>query len=530
MSYKHLKTNPSVSKVYQRELTVKYAELLSVERKRQQPNRDQKHMSEYSEAALEPHTIHGQKIKTFAPFKYEFSAFRTITRSQFFVIAIIIFILIFVLLLNIGVFIIIVTTISAFVYVIHFFLVLLLSAIPLTRPIEERLDDTAIRELSEFEWPRYTVLCPLYHEAEVVPQFTEAMRKLEYPPNKLQILFLTEEGDVETRNCIQAMNLSSYFHVITVPNGQPRTKPRACNYGLLQAIGEYIVIYDAEDIPDPLQLKKAVLAFAHNDASTVCVQAKLNFYNVQQNILTRWFTAEYSLLFDLTLPGLQVTKLSIPLGGTSNHFRRETLCKLGAWDAFNVTEDCDLGIRLAYNNLNTIMLDSTTYEEANSQLKNWLRQRSRWMKGYMQTYLVYMRHPFQYVQLKRLREFFSLQLVVGGKAAAYMANGILSILLFVFLYCSWFSRSIHFPSLALYICAVGLIIGNLSYIGAYLIGCIKRRQYKLIKWMLLLPFYVALTSIATFIALYQLIFKPHYWEKTHHGLHLSRQKEHEYLQ
>ena len=172
-----------------------------------------------------------------------------------------------------------------------------------------------------------------------------------------------------------------------------------------------------------------MLTFANHGPNLACVQAKLNFYNPNQNLLTRWFTAEYSLWFDLILPGLQKAHFLLPLGGTSNHFPTQTIRALGGWDAFNVTEDCDLGLRLAWFKLETVVLDSTTYEEANSRTKNWLRQRSRWIKGYMQTYLVHMREPWHYIRHGRIREFLSMQLMIGGKTAVLFINPILWIAL-----------------------------------------------------------------------------------------------------
>src|SRR5256885_321978 len=234
----------------------------------------------------------------------------------------------------------------------------------------------AARAMNEYaDWPSYTILCPLYREARVVPQFARAMMSMDYPVEKLQILLLTEADDADTRNAIRALTLPSHFKIVTVPQGSPRTKPRACNFGLMQAFGQYVVIYDAEDIPEPTQLKKAVLTFANHGPDLACVQAKLNFYNPYQNVLTRWFTAEYSLWFDLILPGLQSAKLSLPLGGTSNHFPTQILRALGGWDAFNVTEDCDLGLRMSRYQMETVGLNSSTYGEANSKFKNWIRQR-----------------------------------------------------------------------------------------------------------------------------------------------------------
>ena len=192
--------------------------------------------------------------------------------------------------------------------------------------------------------------------------------------------------------------------MIIVPQSLPKTKPKACNYGLRQAHGEYVVIYDAEDIPEPDQLKKAYLALRRTvSRSVICAQAKLNFYNSHQNVLTRLFTTEYSLWFDLMLTGLQSARCPIPLGGTSNHFRVRHLRMLQGWDAFNVAEDCDLGIRIAQKDYATVIFNSTTFEEANSNLANWMRQRSRWIKGYMQTYFVHLRSPQALPQHLRYR-------------------------------------------------------------------------------------------------------------------------------
>jgi predicted nucleic acid-binding Zn ribbon protein len=349
------------------------------------------------------------------------------------------------------------------------------------------------------------------------------MLALDYPTDKLQILLLVEEEDGETQRAIQGMQLPSYFELMIVPAGQPRTKPRACNYGLLHTTGDFVVIYDAEDIPESLQLKKAVLAFAHHGPDLACVQAKLNYYNTQQNLLTRWFTVEYSSWFDMTLPGLQKLGVSLPLGGTSNHFRTELLRRVGAWDVFNVTEDCDLGLRLGHYRLRTVMVDSTTYEEANSQVKNWLRQRSRWIKGYMQTYLVHMRHPVAYLHSGCLREFLSLQLAVGGKTAILFVNPLMWMLLAVYiLFRMPVANAYHllYPMPILYMATLCLIFGNFMYIYIHLLGCMKGRHYSLARWALLMPVYWALMSVAAYIALYQLVFKPHYWEKTLHGLHL----------
>lgn len=515
-THSHVATTPTIS-----EQVKSYARWLTADARRNVLRNHQEEISKYIDEASTPVKISGREVSIFAPFSRKYSAQQTITRGQVCVLGLVG--IAGVLGLYFYHMEMVVLTIAAFtvLYFVDLIMNFLLSVRTLKTSAEERIEDTLVNALAGADWPMYTILCPLYREAEVVPQFVKAMSALDYPTEKLQILFLTEKDDNSTRQAIQALHLPPHFTIITVPPGEPRTKPRACNFGLLQARGNYVVIYDAEDIPDPLQLKKAVLAFANQGPETACVQAKLNFYNAEQNLLTRWFTAEYSLWFDLTLPGLQKLGVPLPLGGTSNHFRTHLLRSLGAWDAFNVTEDCDLGLRMAFFGLKTAMLDSTTYEEANSRVKNWIRQRSRWIKGYLQTYLVYMRQPQEYLRKGRLREFFSLQLFVGGKTAVLFVNPIMWALAVIYI----LFRPIDvyhtlFPTPVLYMGTLCLIFGNFFYTYTHLIGCMKRGQFHLVKWTLLIPIYWAMASVAAFMALQQLIFKPHYWEKTQHGLHL----------
>jgi cellulose synthase/poly-beta-1,6-N-acetylglucosamine synthase-like glycosyltransferase len=500
-----------------------YTRLLIEEIQRNVLMKSQEEVEKYNDEAQSTTRVGNRKVCTFAPFRNEYSALKTITPKQGVVLSFVglavIAGLIFFRLNAIVAAIAMITVLYLSDLLLSFFL----SVRTLNLSAEVDIDDSIVFALKDVEWPEYTILCPLYREAEIVPQFVQAMQALDYPKDKLQILFLTEEDDTATREAITDMKLPPHFSIITVPDGQPRTKPRACNYGLLQATGSYVVIYDAEDVPDPLQLKKAVLAFARLGEKIACIQAKLNFYNVEQNLLTRWFTAEYSLWFDLTLPGLQKLGVPLPLGGTSNHFRTHLLRVLGAWDAFNVTEDCDLGLRQAAYGFKTAVLNSTTYEEANSQCKNWIRQRSRWIKGYMQTYLVYMRKPQVYLRPDRLLEFLSLQLFVGGKTAVLLVNPFMWLLLgmYILLHSSTFGLyHILFPAPVLYMGVLCLIFGNFFYTYSHLIGCMKRGYFHLVKWTLLIPIYWAMASIAAFMALQQLILKPHYWEKTQHGLHL----------
>ena len=487
---------------------------------------DHEEVASYVEAALEPVEVGGQQMHPFAPIQRYASARRTFTRPQLVTLAIIAALWVAGLFIfHTGVLVATVALITI-VYVGDLLLTMLLAVRTLGDSPEIRIDDQVVRDLADAPWPAYTILCPLYKEAEIVPQFVQAMGQMDYPVERLQILFLTEESDAETRAAIAALHLPPHFEIVTVPDGQPRTKPRACNYGLLRATGDFVVIYDAEDVPDPLQLKKAVLAFAQHGEDLACVQAKLNFYNPEQNALTRWFTTEYSLWFDLTLPGLQWARTALPLGGTSNHFRASVLRRVGAWDPFNVTEDCDLGLRLAEHRLHTVMLDSTTMEEANSDMRNWVRQRSRWIKGYMQSYLVHMRRPQRYVQQGRLLDFLALQVVVGGRSATLFLNPIMWGLLAVYITLApVVGNFFHalYPAPIFYMSIGCFVFGNFLYVYSYLVACVRRQHYQLMPWVLLVPVYWIMMSVAASVALFQLILKPFYWEKTQHGLHLRHQ-------
>lgn len=389
------------------------------------------------------------------------------------------------------------------------------------------ISDDEIVTVLDHEWPTYTVFCPLYKEYQVVPQFVTAISRLDYPKDKLQIMLLLEENDTETVHYVQNYNLPHYFETVIVPHSMPKTKPKALNYGLLFAKGEYTVIYDAEDIPDPDQLKKVILAFKKADKKLACIQAKLNFYNPHQNFLTKLFAAEYSLWFELVLTGLQSIDAPIPLGGTSNHFRTKDLLSLKGWDSFNVTEDCDLGMRLVKKGYRTAIIDSVTLEEANSDIMNWFRQRSRWIKGYIQTYLQHMRTPEQFISTWKKPHILTFQLVVGGKVLSMIINPLMWVITI-----SYFTLHAHvgvfieqfFPTPVLYMSIISLVIGNFLYMYYYMIGCYRHGHHSLVKYMYLVPLYWLAMSIAAWVAVYTFITDPHYWAKTTHGLHLNNEK------
>lgn len=377
-----------------------------------------------------------------------------------------------------------------------------------------------VAALDDATLPVYTILVPLFREAAVVPQLVRGVHSLDYPMHKLDVRLLCEEEDDETIDAIRSLDLPPHFHLVIVPTSLPQTKPKACNYGLLQATGEITVIYDAEDRAAPDQLKRAIAAFRKSPDTVACIQAKLNYFNSEQNLLTRWFTTEYSMWFDLMLPGLDGADAPIPLGGTSNHFKTAELLRLGAWDPYNVTEDADLGIRLHKAGLSTAVIDSTTYEEANSDLPNWIRQRSRWIKGYFQTYLVHMRNPLRLWKQMGPKGFLSFQLVIGG-TFTFLINPIFWGLTTLFTITQWGVIRELFPGFIFYAAITQLVIGNFVFIYANIAGTIHRGYFRLVRHALFSPIYWGFMSIAAWKGFWQLIVNPFYWEKTEHGLDTS---------
>ena len=377
-------------------------------------------------------------------------------------------------------------------------------------------EDTATRD--DHALPVYTVLVPLYREAAVLPQLMRAIAALDWPKPKLDVRLLLEEDDLDTIRAAHAADLPAYVTIVLVPRAGPRGKPKACNYGLAHARGAYVVIFDAEDIPDPHQLRQAYAALCAGGPQLACVQARLNFYNPNQNMLTRWFTAEYALWFDLFLPGLQRAGAPIPLGGTSNHFRRDILDQVGAWDPFNVTEDADLGIRLHKLGLRTVVLDSTTYEEATSTCGNWIRQRSRWIKGYAQTWLVHMRHPLALWRALGVRGFWGFQLMVGGTCLVLLLNPFYWALTLLWFASYWGWIQWLFPGPVFFLGGIALYLGNFAFTYLTMAGALARGHDRLVKYTLLSPLYWALMSIAAWKGVFQLVYAASYWEKTNHGL------------
>ena len=367
-------------------------------------------------------------------------------------------------------------------------------------------------------WPVYTVLVPLFREAGVVGDLLVSLRALDYPAERLQVLLIVEAADAETRAALACATLDAHIQVLVVPEGEPRTKPRAIQYGLQLARGDFVVVYDAEDAPEPDQLRRA-LAALNNGERLGCVQAQLNIYNSDATWFTRQFTVEYTALFDCILPTLERLRLPVPLGGTSNHFPRAVLDAVGGWDPYNVTEDADLGIRLARAGWHVGVLNSTTWEEAPPSFRIWQGQRTRWLKGWMQTYLVHMRRPRLLWRELGPRRFIGFQVLMGGMILSALVHPWFYLLL---AFDAWHGRLLGVPDgvfgqWLLGIGIVNLIAGYVSAIALGTVAAARRGRLRLAAHALLMPAYWLAISYAAYRALWQLVWAPYYWEKTEHA-------------
>jgi len=371
--------------------------------------------------------------------------------------------------------------------------------------------------------PSYTVMVAAYREAAVIPRMLAALDGLDYPRDRLEVLLLLEQDDQATRAAVQSAGPAAYVRVVLVPPGGPRTKPKALNYGLTRARGELVTVYDAEDRPEPLQLRRAAFTFARSDPRVGCLQCTLGYHNPRQNLLTRWFALEYLTWFGHTLPAVAKGRTPVPLGGTSMHIRRRLLEQVGAWDAHNVTEDADLGVRLYRLGYRTEVLQSETLEEANSDPVNWVKQRSRWVKGYAQTWLVHTRHPWRLWRQLGTRGFVGFNLLVGGTTLASLLNPFMWILTL-----TWFTFQppivqAIFPGWVFYPALFSLLCGN--FIGWYggFVAVRGSGRPELLRAAVLMPVYWLLMSVGAIRAFVQITVSPFHWEKTVHGLDLPVQ-------
>ncbi len=364
--------------------------------------------------------------------------------------------------------------------------------------------------------PVVSIMVALYRESSIAVRLIERLGQLDYPRDLLDILLVVEEDDQITRIALAHADLPVWMRVITVPTGAVKTKPRALNYALDHCRGSIVGVYDAEDAPEPAQIRKVVDRFHQRGPEVVCLQGVLDFYNPRTNWLARCFTIEYAAWFRLFLPGIERLGLAVPLGGTTLFFRRSALETLGGWDAQNVTEDADLGLRIARHGYKTELINTITYEEANCRALPWVKQRSRWIKGFMMTWATHMRQPTQLWRQLGPRRFAGFQILFMGS--------ILQALLAPLLWTFWLvplgvphPLADAMPANLFTALWLTFLVTEALTIGFGVVGLSRTRHRMNPLWVPTLSFYHPLATLSAYKGLWELLTRPFYWDKTSHG-------------
>lgn len=379
--------------------------------------------------------------------------------------------------------------------------------------------ETALSLRHENELPVYTILVALYREEAVIEQLVNALERLDWPRSRLDIKLVCEADDGATIEAIRRINPGPHMEVVRVPPSQPRTKPKALTYALSGARGEFVVVYDAEDRPHPQQLREAYAVFRNQPQDMACLQAPLIISNASSSWLSACFALEYSGLFRCMLPALAAHGLPLPLGGTSNHFRTAALRRAGAWDPYNVTEDADLGLRLHRLGYRCGVIRRQTLEDAPTSLPVWLNQRTRWFKGWLQSWLVMTRTPFATAHAMGWFAYMAFQLLIGGMILSSLAHPLLFISL------AFMAMAIQENGIHLFFTWQGVLflIDALNIVGSYTIFVLMGRSRMIAyerrqvgrQW-LAMPFYWLMLSVAAWRAMAELKTRPFVWNKTPH--------------
>ena len=369
--------------------------------------------------------------------------------------------------------------------------------------------------------PVYTILVALKDEAEVAGQLVRALERIDWPKARLDIKFICEKSDTATVAALRAANPGPQCEIIFVPDYGPRTKPKALAYGMAGARGDYVALYDAEDIPAPAQLREAFAIFSASDGKVGCVQAPLVVSNFRTNWLSALFAIEYAGLFRALVPFLGRWELPIPLGGTSNHFRRSVLEEVGGWDPYNVTEDADLGMRLYRAGYRTVAAHHATIETAPDRLPVWMRQRSRWLKGWLQTWLVMMRHPLRTMGEMGAAGFFSAQVFIAGMMISTLAHPFMYLFIAVYLAGRIMGVDPYAGGLHGQLFVTDVISVTSSYIAFATIGVMhmtqQEKRHIALRHITALPAYWLAMGCAAWMAIFELPRKAHHWAMTPHS-------------
>lgn len=378
--------------------------------------------------------------------------------------------------------------------------------------LDKKYDLNKLKKLDNSDLPIYSILIPVFKEDfNVIRNLLNSIYNFDYDLNKLDIIILLEEDDADTLDNIKELKNIFNFTYLIVPNSDVRTKPHALNYGLKYVKGKYLVVYDAEDIPEPYQLKKAVYEFNNLSDEYFCLQARLNYYNKNENILTKCFSIEYSLWFNYFIKSFSEYFNFFAIGGTSNHFKVDKLKNIDGWDAYNVTEDAEISVRAVANGYKIKTLNSETLEESVKDLRSWFQQRRRWIKGYMQAYLQYITHPIKLFKNVGCKNFLLFNYIIGFS--------FITPILYLFFLITYIFHSNNFSLNELF---VNTFIYHFYIYSTFAMVVIFARTngkitFKSVKDIICYILYSHIYTIAVYLTVIELFKRPFSWNKTTHN-------------
>ncbi len=403
---------------------------------------------------------------------------------------------------------------TVYIAILLFKLVMMHRSVAANRRI---VTDDDLRALRDEELPVVSMFIPLYKEPEIIPQIFRYLSDFDYPQGKLDIIFILESTDTETAQAFLAMHPPAHFKALLSPDVPPKTKPKAMNVAFKEAKGEVLVIFDAEVLPERDQLKRAVAMFKKFPEAKY-LHGRMDVYNAEENWITRLYTAEFCYFYHYFMPGLIESKYPVPISGHSTYFRAEVIEKVGAWDGYNVAEDCDIGIRIYRKGFGSgMMLDSHTWEQSTTTIPTWVRQRTRWIQGFIQTSMVQLRYPLLLKrELGSWRNFLVFLFLVPGNVLLNMLN-IFQWILFVL----WHTTHAPFLQVAydgvvLYLATTCFLLGNFLFTYFTMYGLFARKHFRIVPWAVLSFVYWIMLGVATLRSTLHLFLHPHKWDKTKH--------------
>lgn len=387
-----------------------------------------------------------------------------------------------------------------------------------TTKMSKTTNSMALPPREAFPLPKVSVLVPLLNEKEIAGKLIERLNRLTYPKSLLEVVLVLEADDTVTRETIAATQMPCWMSVIEVPHSDKlTTKPRALNYALDFCRGSIIGVWDAEDAPEPDQIEKVVTRFQDAPENVACLQGVLDYYNARSNWISRCFAIEYATWWRMILPGVAHLGLVIPLGGTTLFFQRDILEKVNGWDAHNVTEDADLGVRLARHGYVTELIPTVTYEEANCRAWPWVKQRSRWLKGFLITWMVHMRSPGALLRDLGLLRFLGVQTLLLATFTQFACGPLL--------WSFWVILAGFEHPVTSTLGAPTAQFMMWFFIGAEMLNltismvAVSRREHRhLMAYVFTLPLYYPMAAISAYKAMKELVLEPFYWDKTEHGI------------